>query len=209
MEKRKRAPYHTYTPEQIEFLKEKVPGRRYAEVAALFNEHFCLKLTERQIEGVVAKLGLNGHTPKKLKGCRSENSIKAQFKPGCLHPLYKPLGTEKKRDGYTMIKIAEPNVWDYKHRQLWEAANGPVPKGHMVIFADGNISNLELNNLLLVSKREFGVMNLMRLRFSDKDLTKTGKLVADLYMLARKRKGELKDRKKPRAPDKERKQWTN
>lgn len=38
-----------------------------------------------------------------------------------------------------------------KHRFLWETANGPIPKGHKVIFADGDKTNITLDNLIMVS----------------------------------------------------------
>ena len=90
------------------------------------------------------------------------------------------------------VKIAEPDVWKPKHLVLWEAANGPVPKKHCIIFADGNKQNFDPDNLLLVSMAEWMVMNSSLLRFPDKEATKTGKLIADLQLLINSRRRELR-----------------
>jgi hypothetical protein len=110
-----------------------------------------------------------------------------------------PIGTEKIDScGYMRIKI--DNVlcdckknWKAKHQVIWEDAHGPVPKGHIIIFADGNKLNFDLNNLLLVSRNEVAIINHEGLISSDPDLTKTGLLVARLKLLTNKRVRELKE----------------
>jgi hypothetical protein len=83
---------------------------------------------------------------------------------------------------------------------IWEKANGKVPKGHVVIFADGNIRNFNLDNLMLVSRAELGVMNRCCLISIHKELTRTGKTIADIKILAGKRKrGEKVSLKRGRA----------
>lgn len=62
------------------------------------------------------------------------------------------------KDGYVMVKIAEPNVWQYKHHI---AFGEPVPKGHKVIFIDGNKRNFGKDNLQLVSNAELMNRNTM------------------------------------------------
>ena len=42
-----------------------------------------------------------------------------------------------------------------KHHLIWEKAYGPIPKGHLVIFADGNRDNFSLENLILISRSKF------------------------------------------------------
>ena len=74
--------------------------------------------------------------------------------------LNKTLGTERVNgDDYVDIKVAEPNVWEAKHRLIWKKEKGPIPKGHVVIFGDGNRHNFEINNLILVSKKILSVLN--------------------------------------------------
>ena len=102
---------------------------------------------------------------------------------------YKPVGTERiNGDGYIYIKVADPRTWKAKHRIIWEEVNGVVPKGHALIFADGNRLNVVFENLVLVSKRQLAVMNKHRLIAQDADLTKTGVIVADVYLKIGERK---------------------
>jgi hypothetical protein len=110
------------------------------------------------------------------------------------HPLFYQIGTEViKGDGFMSVKVANPDVWKYKHYIIWEAAYGPKPEGHKIIFADGNKLNFDLDNLLLVSKAESTVMNFMGLITNNADLTKLGKSIADLKLLINKQKREAKE----------------
>ena len=66
-----------------------------------------------------------------------------QFKKGHRPKNAKPIGTESLRsDGYVWVKVSEPRTWREKHRIIWEEANGQIPKGHVVLFADGNRQKL-------------------------------------------------------------------
>ena len=77
-------------------------------------------------------------------------------------------------DGYVKTKIAEPDVWEYKHKLIWTEAHGPIPEKHSIIFADGNKLNLSIDNLLLVSKAELLMLNRKKLISENSELTKTG-----------------------------------
>lgn len=50
-----------------------------------------------------------------------------------------------------------------KHWLIWKNAYGPIPKGHVVIFGDGNRCNFELNNLILVSRKILSDLNVRNL----------------------------------------------
>jgi hypothetical protein len=64
------------------------------------------------------------------------------------------------------------------HRNLYEKLHGTIPKGHVVIFADGNSDNFDLGNLLLITKRELVTMALNNLFFDTKEKTLFGLAVA-------------------------------
>jgi hypothetical protein len=105
-----------------------------------------------------------------------------QFKKGNRPHNYKPVGTERVNgEGYVDVKVADPNKWRSKHILIWEKENGPVPKGHVIIFGDGNRLNLELDNLILVSRKQLAILNKNNLIQKDADLTRTGIIVADIY----------------------------
>lgn len=62
-------------------------------------------------------------------------------------------------NGYVKICVAEQNPWTgarthmaFKHRWLWEKANGPVPEGHALKCLDGDKTNCDPGNWIAVPK---------------------------------------------------------
>ena len=85
----------------------------------------------------------------------NENSAKTQFKTGNLPHNHRPVGSERfSKDGYLEIKIADPKTWKGAHILLWEEHNGKLPKGHCVVFRDGDKQNIVIENLECVSRGE-------------------------------------------------------
>jgi hypothetical protein len=74
------------------------------------------------------------------------------------------------RDGYIMIKTNEG--WKYKHVFIWEKENGKIPADHCLIFLDGDRSNCNLENLLLVERKISLYLGQQKLRFNDPELTR-------------------------------------
>lgn len=76
---------------------------------------------------------------------------------------YQPIGTERicSKDGYLIRKVTDDRSlvparrWVAVHRLVWEAANGPIPKGHAVRFKPGMktavAGEITLDRLELVS----------------------------------------------------------
>lgn len=184
---------HIWTNEEKEYLKEITPGHRYKEIQELMNKKFNLDFTTDQIKGAIGRYKLNtgftgrfekGHTPvnKGTKGVIYEGCKKTWFKKGNTPLNHKPLRSERVNvDGYTEVKVAEPNKWRLKHNIIWENQNGVIPKGYAVIFGDGNKDNLDINNLILVSRKQLLMMNRKKLIQNDAALTRTGVIIADLY----------------------------
>lgn len=196
-----------YTNEIIQFIIENSGGRDNIELAELVNEKFNMNVDRASIANVKKRIlksfninlnnGINrgcfkkGEVPfnkgKKWDDFMSEkgqiSSRKTCFKKGNIPQNHKEVGSERLNvDGYYEIKVAEPNVWKLKHRVVYENANGSIPNDCMVIFADGNKKNFNLNNLVLVSKSENLHMNRNSLRFTDAELTKTGLIITKIKL---------------------------
>lgn len=81
-----------------------------------------------------------------------------RFKPGSRPRNWVPVGHERWCDGYLQRKVTDtgypPRDWVPVHRLLWEAHNGPVPAGHVVVFRDRDRENIAIENLELVSRVE-------------------------------------------------------
>lgn len=177
-----------YTKEQKEFLINNNYMKTAKELAEMFNKKFKTNLTPQIIKSFRGRHKLNsglngqfkkGHVPfnKGTKGLMKAN--KTSFKKGHIPADHKEVGYERINvDGYIEIKVKEPNVFKLKHRFIYEQQHGKIPKGHKVIFADGNKFNLDPNNLILVSCSEELIMNRNKLRYKEAELTKTGVLIA-------------------------------
>jgi hypothetical protein len=197
---------HFYSNEEIEFLKKISPGKTNKEITKLFNKKFNLNLSEKAISATRKRYGIKtgsdgkfrrGHKPwnKGLKGVVT-GGVQTQFKKGDKPPNWVPIGTERvSKDGYIEIKVADGRKqknWKPKHHIIYEKYNGPIPKGHAVIFGDGDKRNFDINNLILVLRRQLLTMNRNNLIKNDADLTRTGVVIANLYQKISERKNNKK-----------------
>ena len=194
------ARYHRYTEEHNQFIFENYKGRSTNELTEMFNQRFSLELTAGQMKGFLARNKLkNGYDARFLKGLIPHNKGKkghnsgkeTQFKKGRLPHNHRPVGTERfSKEGYVEVKVADPSTWKKKHHIVWEKVNGAVPKGHLVIFADGDKYNFDIDNLVLITKKQNAIMNRMKLRTANGEMIHTSILLADVIGKLRER--ELK-----------------
>lgn len=185
---------HIWSVDEKEYLKKITPGHHYEEIQELMNNRFNLEFTIGQIKGAISRFKFNtgftgqfqkGQTPanKGIKGVVYEGSKKTWFKKGNEPINHRPIGSERINvDGYIEIKVDEPSKWVLKHRVVWTENNGPIPKNHNVIFGDGDKSNLDINNLVLVSRKQLLTLNRNNLIKDNADLTRTGVIIADIYL---------------------------
>lgn len=188
-----------FTPKQIDFIRENVYSKSYAEISDMIFKKYNIKLSNQQINSFIGNHNLTtgrtgrfekGHIPFN-KGTHIHNPgcEKTQFKPGQKPINHREVGSERTNvDGYVEVKIAEPSKWRPKHLLIWEKAHGKVPKGHVIIFGDGNKANLSIDNLLLVSRQQLVRLNQNGLIKNDIELTKVGITIADIMTKC----GELK-----------------
>lgn len=121
-----------------------------------------------------------GFTPwnKGIKtGLKPTNGFKKGFSPWHTRELY---SERLDKDGYILIKIAKPNKWVRKHRWIYEQKFGAIPENCVILFADGDKSNLSIENLICVTRNELKVLNKCRLISSVPELTKTGLNIAKI-----------------------------
>lgn len=193
-----------YSQKVKDYIQENFKGVGHKEMAERLTAEFGIIYTASQIKSYYGNHGLNsgltgryekGNHPhnKGKKGC-APGSEKGWFKKGQTPKNHKPVGSERivNKDGYHLMKTAEPNIWRLKHQVLWEQANGEIPRGHIVIFLDGNKDNITLKNLALVSKSENARLNQSKLRSTEPSLTQTGILIARLKTHVGKKVRETK-----------------
>lgn len=198
---------HKYSNEEKLFLKKFVPGHSHKEITEEFNRRFQSNLTVGQIKGSIKRYGFNtgrtgrflkGGTPhnKGIKGVCYKGCEKTWYKKGQLPHNTKPIGYERiSKDGYIEVKIAmrpsdteDGHNFVAKHRLIWEQFNGPIPKGCNIIFLDGDKTNCEIDNLVLVTRAEHLELTRNKLRGSTPQFTETAVLIARASVISRKRK---------------------
>ncbi len=164
-----RSPAIPYSPAELEFIKVHSAKSRI-ELTALFNAEFKRTVAVKHIHALCKRKGWKSASDGRFKkgdvpwtagtkGVVKPNS--GNFKKGSIPHNHKPVGHERidAKDGYILIKIAEPNVFVHKHRLIWEQAFGPIPDGQIVKFKDGNKLNCTLDNLMLISRSDLTVLN--------------------------------------------------
>ncbi len=194
---------HTWSNEEKQYLKEITPGHHYKEIQELMNKKFNLNLTLAQINGAIGRYKLNtGFNGQFKKGCIPANkgikgltgANKTSFKKGEIPKNYRPVGSERINvDGYIEIKVEDPRKWKLKHIVIWEKENGPLPGGCAIIFGDGNKLNLNIDNLILVTRKQLLIMNRNKLIQKDIELTKIGLSIAKVHEKISERRKTISD----------------
>ena len=169
----------TWTDEQEQYLVAHYATTSNAELAAVLGKknadrvmakasllglkksrQFLKESCQQRENSGKFKKGMTPHNKgKKLSEDTKAKLVKTMFKSGNRPHNTLEVGAETQdKDGYLMVKVAEPNVWQYKHHIAYSE---PVPTGHKVIFLDGNKYNFERDNLQLVSNAELMSKNTM------------------------------------------------
>lgn len=157
-----------YTDEMLTYLRQHEETPR-AELTCKFNEKFGCNLSVDSIKAKCQRMRLKtGRTGcfspgqktwnKGLKGYMGANAT--SFKKGNTPFNHKPVGHERITvDGYVEIKTAEPNVFELKHRQIWEQQHGKIPDNHVLVFKNMNKQDCRIENLMLISRAELIRLN--------------------------------------------------
>lgn len=196
-----------YTEAERAFIRDNVKGRFLSELVEIFNASFSPPITYGQLKSYTANHHLNnGMDGRFAKGQESWNkgihkatsaeNARTYFKVGNRPHNTQEVGAEVVEKGYVFIKIAEPNVWKPKQVYLYEQANGKVPAGSVVIFADGDNRNFDIDNLICVTRAELAVLCRRHLISREKELTKLGILTAKVMLKGaevRKKKAKSKE----------------
>lgn len=190
---------HKYTEEELEFIKNHVKTHQYKDMVVLFNEKFNTNVSIQALKHQASKhkfrtgrqFNFKRGVPSFTKGLKwddymtkegQKNSRKTCFQKGSIPVNTKPIGSERiGKNGYIIIKTANPSVWKSKHTYIYEQTYGPIPKSHRVIFADGNNRNFDLDNLICISNKTALIMAKQQLFYKDlPEATKVGITIAKL-----------------------------
>ena len=128
--------------------------------------------------------------PSKNKGQKQHPNntaacMRFRFVTGQVPHNFKPEGFERlSRDGY--VEIKQDGRFHFKHRLIWEAANGIKPKGMVFYFIDRNKQNLKLDNIGIISSADWVIKN---------SVHRYGPDVATTFRLIKKLKRKINESK--------------
>lgn len=184
------------TAEQYEILWANIKDMTYRDQQAFIKEYFGIEVTLLQCKHMrnnhhrfSNRTGWfqKGYVPfNKGKhvwtdGC-PESMKRTQFKPGNLPHNTRPIGYERvdKKEGYVFVKVPGKRKMVLKHRWVWEQAHGPIPKGYIIIFMNGDRTDCRLENLKMIPQSLNSIRNHNHLAANDKDLSEAGLHIAEL-----------------------------
>lgn len=137
-----------YTPEMTAWIRENSNGVEWDDLTPLFNEMFGCDKTARQLRSHAHDNGIH-------------NGIWRKNPYGKTPRRHRPVGSKRlDKDGYVVVKIAEPCKWRREQFVVWEQYHKPINiRKEMLIHLDGNPQNNAIENLYKIDRRLIGMIN--------------------------------------------------
>ncbi|NAW78351.1 hypothetical protein CAG61_08380 [Vibrio sp. V34_P3A8T189] len=194
MQKRK----SDYTQEMISFLEEHYPAAPVSGWLNKFNKTFGTNKSKSALTSSCKRFKIkSGRTGQFEKGHVSHNKgksfpLRGKAKETAFGGVRsnandnrKPIGSTRvcKKDGYLIIKVAEPNLWRHAHVVLWEKERGPIPDDHVIRFYDNSPEKTRaptIDNLFMVSRSVHARLTQMKLSDSPMEHKDTLILIAKI-----------------------------
>lgn len=181
----KRVKYHTYTETEIEWVREHQDSMTRAKLAEAFNTKFGASVDKYSLSDLCTKrLGLHRTSNTGCYGKREKEQL--------------PVGTIRKNSVGTYIKVlecqdahytgyAEP-YWMALQKKIYQDKYGPIKKGQMVCFLDGNTENFDIDNLYCIDRKISAVMSSNQWWSKDREHTLTAIKWCELHYALIQRK---------------------
>lgn len=114
---------------ELEWITKHQPDTPRGELTAMFNEKFGKSVSITQMNGYCSR-----------KGLFMDDLIRNR----------KRVGHVSRHGRFLNIKVSKAE-WQTLHRYIWEKHHGKkVPDGFMIVFADGDVDNVDIDNLVCV-----------------------------------------------------------
>lgn len=175
-----------YTEQECEFIRKHGSRLTTDELWEALESAFHSGHPKQSVRTMAKKLG--------VKKDGSARTRALQNRAG-----HSKVGDETVIGLYEYVKVAEHGsfykAWKRKQVVVWERIHGPVPKGHCVIFLNGNRRDYSTDNLACVSNAILGKMKNGRgksLYSEDGEVTRTALKVCELDLTLKEAANDFK-----------------
>lgn len=186
-----------WTDEMIEYVRGVYPHYTNKEIAQMLKERYGITVRPKSLRNLHQKYKYEdklenvgrfekGFTPwnkgKIMSEEEKKKSMSTWFKKGNTPWNTRPIGSMRlDKDGYLVKKTKKTGRWTLYQRHIYEQAHDvKLDKNDVIIFADGNIYNFDVENLVRITREELLYLNQEGLISKDQDITKAGVSVAKL-----------------------------
>ena len=193
-----------WTDEMVEYVRGVYPHYTNKEIAQMLKERYGITVRPKSLRNLHQKYKYEdklenvgrfekGFTPwnkGKIMSEETREKVKPTwYKKGNTPWNTRPIGSMRlDKDGYLVKKTKKTGRWTLYQRHIYEQAHGvKLDKSDIIIFADGNIYNFDIDNLVRITREELLYLNNEGLISSDKDITKAGANLAKLVAKMRER----------------------
>ena len=193
-----------WTKEEMDYLVELMQKDTRKKAIETFQKRYNRTYYAANTKAKELKLKCNQEAY--IKHQQNNEGIKrTQFKKGNVPLNHCEVGAIKIRKNgdsknyYYWIKVSETEDtvkdWKLAQRYFYEQYhNCEIPKGHKVVFADGDNSNFSKENLILVNNQEFGYW--FKYLGGSVETAKTGLIIAKIRASMKRLEKEKNDKSK-------------
>lgn len=183
-----------YTREQHDFIVSIAHGKKYREIADIYNKKYGTNKSRQAILSYCHKHNIsNGITSKGTQFKKGHGALWNQ----------KRLGYERyNKFNDVLVKVrnhGESHVmWRLKKELIWEKYYGKKPKNYKVMSLNGNKEDFNIENLMLCTTAEYMTLSKKNYITTDRTLTLSALYYIRLRRLRKQREMQLTGKKRIR-----------
>lgn len=179
--KRNRPGYHVWNKDDDNVMRREYPNKSNAELATTLGvtdtavsvraNLLGIRKSDEYIATYKAKTCFHKNHVPENKGKKQTDYMTAEqiahstatrFKKGDVPKNTKEVGYHRltRNGGFVELRVnGHRKNFVLLHRLVWEQKYGPIPKGYMIKFRDGDRTNCDINNLYMTSMKDNMKMN--------------------------------------------------
>lgn len=185
---------HFYTQEQIDYIYDNYKKYYTPQLVEEFNKKFNTNISISSLNHIKQRYKLKSGNHRTNLGKKASEETKLKMIE-TRKKYTKPIGYITLMDGRPVIKYTNSQKGWSNYMSLakyvYEQKHGKISNRDIIMRLDGNIHNNEIDNLIVVPKRQFIYMVERDLYFKNKELNKTSIMATDLLFKTINKKKEV------------------